>query len=533
MNKILFLIQSYNHKFWLKKIKNNANIFAVFIVAFLYVFLMNQQNITVLEVGHDDLFFVEKANSIISGNWLGEYNHMTLIKLPLLSIFISLAYFIKIPYLLLSTLLYILFCLYFFKVAYHIRKIPAFIAYVLLLFNPYRFVDYYNVRILRSDINAILLVGIFATLFHLFNCKEQNQSKVLILLSTLLGIFSINREENILLLPIITVGIFIFFLKQKSKFAIKKTMLSATIQIIPIIAISLMNLIYYNAAIPTEFHGTWFSKSIKLIATVSSIQNIDMVPVTKETRRLLYRLSPHFQILEYNFEETGVAFNWASNTRYITNKDPHDKEIGGDYFRWAIRDAVAQNGLYSNFITSENYYKALYIETNNLCKSKEIECKKSSINIQKIIQNLFNTLKTTFTFMENRVYFSNGNTYTSENSMVIEKYKAAGLFNNEVQQKNKLPILTTISFLYQKFIFLILIFSVILNQYSKKQFLILGITLFSFATFSLVSAIFGSIAYEEFSKEPLYLSAPITLFMIITAFSLFGSKRDFPHKKSA
>ena len=510
----------------LKKLKNNAHIFAVLIVAFLYVLLMNQQNIYFTEFIHDDLFFVEKANAIISGNWLGEYNHMTLIKLPLLSLFISLAYFIKVPYLLLSTVLYTLFCLYFFKVAYYIKKIPAFIAYVLLLFNPYRFIDYYNVRILRSDLNAILLVGIFAALFHLFNCKEKNQSKILILLSALVGMFSINREENILLLPILTVGIFLFFLKKGSRSAIKKTFVSIIIQIIPIVAISVINLSYYNAAIPTEFHGTWFSKSIKIIATVSSIENIDMVPVTKETRQLLYNLSPHFQILKQKFEENNIAFNWATNTQYITNRDPHEKEIGGDYFRWAIRDVVAQNGLYSNFRTSENYYKELYTEINNLCKSKKIECNKSSMDIQKIMQNLFNTLKTTVTFMEESLYFSDPNTHMTENITVIKKYNAVGLFNNEAQQKSNMPILTTIAFLYQKFIFVIFIFSVILNQYSKKQYLILGITLFSFTTFSIVSAIFGSIAYEGFSKAPLYLSTPINLFLILTAISLFGSKRD-------
>ena len=293
-----------------------------------------------------------------------------------------------------------------------------------------------------------------------------------------------------------------------------------------------MNLTYYNATIPTEFHGTWFSKSIQIIATVNSIQDIDMVPITKETRQLLYSLSPHFQILKQKFEENNIAFNWASNTQYITNVDPYEKEIGGDYFRWAVRDVVAQNGLYSNFKTSENYYKELYTEINNLCKSKKIECNKSSMNIQKIMKNLFNTLKTTFTFMEGNLYFSDPNTHKIENITVIKKYNVVGLFNNKMQQKSNMPILTTIAFLYQKFIFMIFIFSVILNQYSKKQYLILGITLFSFTTFSMVSAIFGSIAYEGFSKAPLYLSAPINLFLILTTISLFGSKRDYWHKKT-
>ena len=70
---------------------------------------------------HDDLFFARAANFMIHGEWMGAYDHMTLIKVPFYSIFLVLSSFSGLPLLLNETLFYIGACIFlvvgFFPVA--------------------------------------------------------------------------------------------------------------------------------------------------------------------------------------------------------------------------------------------------------------------------------------------------------------------------------------------------------------------------------------------------------------------------------
>ncbi|MCI5151046.1 MAG: hypothetical protein D3916_16965, partial [Candidatus Electrothrix sp. MAN1_4] len=55
---------------------------------------------------HDDLLFIRQAHSLLSGNWLGEYNQLTLIKGPFYPIFIALCSYLNISLLTAQQLLY-------------------------------------------------------------------------------------------------------------------------------------------------------------------------------------------------------------------------------------------------------------------------------------------------------------------------------------------------------------------------------------------------------------------------------------------
>jgi hypothetical protein len=57
--------------------------------------------------GHDAYLFVWQAAHIIEGLWLGEYNYLTLIKGPFLSIWMALMFYLGIPFLLSQHLLYV------------------------------------------------------------------------------------------------------------------------------------------------------------------------------------------------------------------------------------------------------------------------------------------------------------------------------------------------------------------------------------------------------------------------------------------
>ena len=47
--------------------------------------------------GHDDQLFVKLADSLVSGQWLGPYDQLTLAKGPLYSLWIALVFLIGLP----------------------------------------------------------------------------------------------------------------------------------------------------------------------------------------------------------------------------------------------------------------------------------------------------------------------------------------------------------------------------------------------------------------------------------------------------
>ena len=87
---------------------------------------------------YDDQLMIEQANSIISENWLGEYNSKTLTKGVFTPLFIALTYILNIPFLIGKEIFYGIACIVFTLI---IRKkikskIALIIIYLVILINP-------------------------------------------------------------------------------------------------------------------------------------------------------------------------------------------------------------------------------------------------------------------------------------------------------------------------------------------------------------------------------------------------------------
>lgn len=61
---------------------------------------------------YDDQLMVEQANSIVSGNWLGEYDSRTLTKGAFTPLFIALTYILNIPFLIGKEIFYGIACIF-------------------------------------------------------------------------------------------------------------------------------------------------------------------------------------------------------------------------------------------------------------------------------------------------------------------------------------------------------------------------------------------------------------------------------------
>ena len=151
--------------------------------------------------GHDDALFIKNAQHIISGDWLGPYNQMTLAKGPAYSIFIALNAFLGIPLTLSVSLFYLISC------ALLVRSISliglncafGFLLFNILIFQPAIF----PTRIVRENIYVSLTLLVISGLIYL---AEQEEDQKLMLVKNIFfglafGIYWITREEGIWIFP--------------------------------------------------------------------------------------------------------------------------------------------------------------------------------------------------------------------------------------------------------------------------------------------------------------------------------------------
>ena len=399
---------------------------------------------------YDDLLFIKLAQSIISGNWLGQYNETTLIKGPFYPIWIALAYKLNIPLFLSQQILYCISCITFILYLQGIEKnkIILIIIYCVILFNPMSFPP----TAMRSTVNTALLIFIVSfaigTVINI-NSGWLKQLVPSFYLGVALSAFWLTREEGVWILPFLILLFFTsFYLQISNKHNFKKIslfILPFFILIVSYLCISMINKIYYNTFTVIELNDNAFKSAYGSILRVKQDNSRSFVPVSKKNLSKLYNASPSFNELKHYFEgnagkswEIGQIFYTLKeqythnklNTNfknYITsflhhdksevwqkmwaNITPDDSDISGGHFIWAFRSAVKSAGYYTehNSCTDLNckstinlqltkYYLRLAKEIDIACKNGTLDCYSERKSLMSPWQNqyLYPLVKTFF-----------------------------------------------------------------------------------------------------------------------------------------
>jgi hypothetical protein len=330
----------------------------------------------------DDRLFLQMAESIVRGDWLGAYSQSTLAKGPFYSMWIAGLYWVGIPLGLGVQLAYAGACAAFVRACRPaIRSGVLLLAiYALLLWNPMTFEAPTMSRIIRQQIYTPLALAVLAGLVGLYyrrNADLRRQLPWTLLAGLSFGCFWLTREESIWLVPSVVLlaaaaAVWAFRLsREQGRVMLRSLGLAAAFAALPLLLVSWQNHRHYGWFGTVEYRAPEFQDAYGAMLRVKVGPELDFVPVTREAREAMYAVSPSFAKLQPYFEgEYGLG--WAGASTYVTKLPAEERQIGGGWLMWALRDCVAAAGFCHNAREALDFYRRMADEINAACDAGQL-----------------------------------------------------------------------------------------------------------------------------------------------------------------
>jgi len=483
---------------------------------------------------YDDGLMVNMANNLLQGKWLGEYNCLTLVKGIFTPLFIAITKIIGIPFLIGQDLFYDISCIFVIYVVGKILKNKKLlgIIYICLIFNPITY-SAELCRVYRDGIYSGLTMFLIGFAYIIFLNRRENiqkQIKYFVGLGITLSSLYLCREETIWLLPFVlmsTIITMIFIAKDKNINNTKKRLL---LYLIPIGIVIVNNLLvctinYKNYGV-FELNQYWskeFKSAYGALTRVKPKETYSRVPVSQETMKRIYEISPKFKELEkYLSGEEGKRWSKCGDSQY--------GEIQGGWLHWALIRAVEEQGYYKDAKTANKYYQELADEINNAIDNGKIEGyseKRDSIvpkfSYKEILETFIKSEKTIkyqtkyylvstevqWSYKDDEKDVTMWQNVTTSKTDLVEKY--TGKFD-----KLKLEILKDIKMIYEKVnpcLFIISIICLIVEviyfirnkeKNYKQILLILGLATLYYCRIFIIT--FTSITMYSTAMNSMYLA---------------------------
>ncbi len=323
----------------------------------------------------DDALFMRLAQSIAAGEWLGEYDKLTLVKAPLYSIFIAANYLSGLQFKSMEHLLYILACvvIYFALVRASVNRYLALLPFLFLLFNPY-----HHSSVERGWFYAAVVFLVIAGLQYMITMRAVSghiKWHHPFLLGLGLAAIYLSREETIWLYPLLTVA---FGLLVYQADRLRMVQMAARILpvlclglAIPIVTVMSANYMKYGYFGVTDTSLKQFKSATKLIKSVRTGEEIPFVDVTHNSLQQIYSVSPELAKFQPYLEgDLGRQWGGLMCKRYSQACN----EIGGGYFFWALRDALAAEGYFQDPAKLQGVFSAISRELNDACVTARLDC---------------------------------------------------------------------------------------------------------------------------------------------------------------
>ena len=408
-------------------------------------------------------------------------------------------------------------------------------------------------RVYRDSIYSSFLLYVVGFAFEIFfNYREKVKTLVPYMIG--FGVFStwmaITREETIWISPfvlgssVITI-LFIIFDKEclNKKKKILLYLIPLFIYLVSIFCVCLFNRIAYGEFIRTEGSSAPYKNFVKAVSSVDVENPIISVPLQKEAREKIYKVSPSFSELKDVFEgEKGKIFESYGRI---------EGEVEEGFFSWEVICALGDHDYSTNIKTFNDALRKITDEINKAFEDGRLkkEDDKASIfdkenfsklteNIRKAIDFELKLVNVNLKLEEDKYYLSLDDTLERRDIFVemTGNTSTNSKTYNYKTDKIKINTLTFIKNIYEKlnkplFIFSLIIYVLLLLRFFfiKKRFKNYKEIIILTSLIMLYFIRIVVIAYVEtkmcFATNVMYLSSIYSLqFLFVILSIIFGIK---------
>jgi hypothetical protein len=329
----------------------------------------------------DQQRYLEMALALTRGQWLGGYDHLTLIREPGFSGWVALVHHLGPPLRLATEVLLLsaagLFCTALLRAG--ASPLAAAACYAVLALEPHSLV------VNRDAMPAgFYLPVLLCALAGLIWCARAASSRRMLAHAAWAGLalgvlWATRPEKPLLLVPLGAVAVFELAAAPRRggsrRSAFRRAAVVAGVPLcgIAVVAggIAAINHHRYGVFATTGVTGPGYLAANRALISIEQTLPRRFVPVPAETRERAYRVSA-------GLRELRPALEGASWARAVTCRiDRVCDDVGAGYLRWLLRDAAAAAGHMGSPAEAEAFFQAIADDLDAACASGELRCRRS------------------------------------------------------------------------------------------------------------------------------------------------------------
>ena len=322
----------------------------------------------------DDGLMMRLATSIREGNWLGEYDYLTLGKHSFFALWLAFLIVLHVNFLVGGQLLYAAACLVLLAAVKPLFCTNAArgLVFLAVLWLPASWAQF-TLRVYRDNIYPALVLLALGGLVGAFCRFAQPAKKAVpyyVVAGAALAAAWLCHEDNALLLPFVgcAAAVYLVFLFTSKTAGQKRAKLALLLLPLAlwaggITAWKAMNYRYYGRFIVSDFSQGEFADAMGALTRVAPGAQQRYIPIPYQTRQMLYEISPTLASVQDEIENGDMysRYGYADKPEFIANG-----------IHWMLREAAANAGVYATPETARAFWQAVADEVNAACDAGEV-----------------------------------------------------------------------------------------------------------------------------------------------------------------
>lgn len=318
----------------------------------------------------DDELMFRAANAVSSGQWLGEYDYLTLSKSMFFPVWLAFLNLLHVPYLLGGTLLWCGASLLAARAFAPVLKGwgRQLVLYTALAFAPSSWAAY-TLRVYRDNIFPALCLLFFAGMAGMvlraafFDCRQAALWPWLLAAGLgLTGAYLDREDAGLFLLPyaaLVSVIMAAVLLHRRRVFCAAAQAIPYAVLAAGVTVFCALNYAHYGYWGLSDFSSGSFADAMGAMSRVDTASGEPMLSVPADARELLYEAVPELEPLRYWLEEDPQLQN--------DFRDPVLDDYRAGSLYWAIRRAASYEGVYDSAASADAYWSTVADKVNAAC----------------------------------------------------------------------------------------------------------------------------------------------------------------------